>query len=204
MIKNTRQIVNEGAFKLRYNIVATVADISTSRAKDLYDRITALLDLDKRQEAHSLITELNRLYGRRVATIHNIVPTVGLTVLAMGISGNATGLATIEANYAAIGTSTGTPALGNTALGTEQFRKAITSLSYNAGHAYFSTFFTATDFTTTGAMGNIKEFAIFINGTTGSGSGTLWSRSLLNAPTGVSKTNIQPLTLDYDVEFANI
>jgi len=203
MIKNTSQAIKETQFGIKYNYKLTTADISTPRANNIYQKALKLLDGGNKDKGMALIRQLNNIFGQVVSYDHNIVPTVGLTELAKAISGNTTGLDQLEINYGAVGNGTGTPALGDTALDSEEFRKTDSSLTYALGKAYVTMFYTATDFTTTGAIGNLKEHALFIDGATGADSGTLWSRVLLNSPTGIAKTNLQSLTIDYEVEFTN-
>ena len=199
---NKRKKIKDINFGIRYNYRVTRADISSKEAKDLYDKIEWLFSNGFSEKASELLNKLNKTFGEVVALDHNIVPNTGLTVLAKAISGNATGLDALEIKYGAVGTGTGTAVLGDTTLGTEQFRKVDSSLTYKENKAYVTMLYSATDFTTTG-IGNIKEHGLFIDGTTGADSGSLWSRLLLNSPTGISKTNLQSLTIDYEVEFKN-
>lgn len=199
-MKNQKVKVMEKAGGIGFNYVVRTADLSTPEAKNLHQEI-----IEKREKGEpiiDLIRELNNKFGRVVCEGHNIVPTVGLTVLAKSISGNLAALSDIEINYGAVGTGTGTPALANTTLGSEEFRKLPASLTYSGAVAYATLFYAATDFTTTG-IGNITEHGLFIDGSTGVDTGTLFSRVLLNSPTGVSKTNLQTLTIDYEGTFAN-
>jgi len=189
-------------FGIKYNYRVTRADISSKRAKDLYDKIEWLFGNGFSEKASKLLLELNETFGEVVSLDHNIVPTTGLTLLSKAISGNLSSLDDLEINFGAVGTGTGTAVLGDTTLGTESFRKVDSSLTYSGNKAYVTMLYSATDFTTTG-IGNIKEHGLFIDGTTGTDSGTLWSRLLLNSPTGISKTNLQSLTIDYEVEFTN-
>ena len=202
-MKNTFQAIKEVEFGIKYNYKATRASIKTPRAKKIYEKALSLFKEGKKEKAMESVRQLNNLFGQVVSFDHNIVPTLGLTQLAKGLSGNLGGTTGLEIKYGAVGSGTGTPALGDTTLGTEQYRKADSSLTYALGKAYVTMFYTATDFTTTGAIGNLKEHGLFIMGTTGADSGTLWSRVLLNAPTGTAKTSLETLTIDYEVEFTN-
>jgi len=201
-MKNTFQAIKEIEFGIRYNYKITKASIKTPKAKVIYQNALEAFDIGSKEKGMKLVRQLNSLFGRVVSFDHNIVPTVGLTQLAKALSGNLGGTTGLEINYGAVGTGTGTPALGDTTLGTEIFRKTDSSLAYALGKAYVSMFFTAADFSTTGAT-NLKEHALYIEGTTGVDTGTLWSRLLLNPPTGLAKTNLETLTIDYEVEFTN-
>ena len=201
-MKNTFQAIKEVEFGIKYNYKATRASIKTPRAKKIYEKALSLFKEGKKEKAMESVRQLNNLFGQVVSFDHNIVPTLGLTQLAKGLSGNLGGTTGLEINYGAVGTGTGTPALGDTTLGTEIFRKTDSSLTYALGKAYVTMFYTASDFSTTGAT-NLKEHALYIDGGTGVDTGTLWSRVLLNAPTGTAKTSLETLTIDYEVEFTN-
>lgn len=88
---------------------------------------------------------------------------------------NAATGADIHLTHMATGTGTGAALKTNTALGTEAFRKALSSKSY-----------TATQFTAKLSLGTtesnftIKEIGIFANATDTAGSGTLISRCLVD------------------------
>jgi len=88
---------------------------------------------------------------------------------------NAATGADIHLTHMATGTGTGAALKTNTALGTEAFRKALSSKSY-----------TATQFTAKLSLGTtesnftIKEIGIFANATETAGSGTLISRCLVD------------------------
>jgi len=88
---------------------------------------------------------------------------------------NAATGADIHLTHMATGTGTGAALKTNTALGTEAFRKALSSKTY-----------TATQFTAKLSLGTtesnftIKEIGIFANATDTAGSGTLISRCLVD------------------------
>ena len=205
MIKNTFEAIKEVDAPIKYNYRATSVDVTSPKAQKLYKKILSMKSVTKKAKAErlKLIKSFNNLFGVVVALDHNIVPTVGLTLLAKALSGNISAVSELEINYGAIGNGTGTPTLGSTGLTSEQFRKTDSSLTFNAGKTYVTMFYTAGDFTTTGGIGNIKEHGLFIDGATGAGTGDVWSVILLNAPTGIAKTSLQTLTIDYEVEFTN-
>ena len=126
---------------------------------------------------------------------NNIIPTIGRSALACQISGQATYEA--EATYIAIGTGTGEPVNADTTLGTETYRKAMSSGNYASTSAYISGFFTAAEVT-----GDFKEFGIFGDGiaTQATGDpdvGILYSRVLEN----ISKDATETLTISWTISF---
>lgn len=105
----------------------------------------------------------------------NLIVTAGKTLLAEMITdqtGFDTGL-----TYQAIGTNATAPNIGNTTLGTESARQPVTSKTFVANEASFSTFFTAAQSTY-----NIKEAGVFGHSTaTGTlGTGVLFSHWLVS------------------------
>lgn len=123
-----------------------------------------------------------------VNVVHNIVVTAGKVLVADFLAGETrTGL-----NYHAIGTSTTAPAAGDTALGTEAARKAVTSISRSSVSVLISTFYTAAQSTF-----NIKEVGIFGNGATAAaGSGTLFSHAAQSEDNSAGSND---LTFEYEV-----
>ena len=120
----------------------------------------------------------------------NLHPTVGLRLLTKALANDLSTISQVAVNYAALGSSTSAVAAGNTQLGTEVYRKAISSLGWDATNAkfYATAFFGLTETT-----GTYEEVGLFINGTGTANSGTLWSRALQN----IVKTSSDSLTIDY-------
>lgn len=115
---------------------------------------------------------------------HNLVATVGRSVIAQRLAGTTTYTGTIA--YGALGTvASPTPANGDTQLGTEVFRKVPSSQSYAANIAYVDFFYSATD-----TNGTYTEFGNFIDGSGTVNTGQLFSRI---ATGGWVKTNVQGL-----------
>lgn len=125
----------------------------------------------------------------------NITPTVGFAQLTKALTNNIASPAEIAVNYHAYGTSNTAPAAGNTQLGSESGRKAITSLAYSGNKAFYTIFYTASE-----AVGTFAEVGLFINGTGTANSGSLWDRSLL----AFTKTALQTMTIDYEDTFSNV
>ena len=106
-------------------------------------------------------------------TEHNIITTVGLNVFLKLMTGDTTYSG--EVNYGAVGIGASpTIALGNTELTDEQFRTTISSQSESGAMAYIDFVFGAGDFDTT-VIGQITEFANFIDGTASVDTGQMFS-----------------------------
>lgn len=114
---------------------------------------------------------------------HNIVVTRGRSVLAGLLAGDTT--YTGEINYGALGSSTTPVANADTQLGTEVFRKLVTSQAFVDNVAYVDFYYTAAE-----AVGTHEEFGNFIDGTGSANSGRLFSHILTG---GWVKTNTTSL-----------
>lgn len=178
-------------------VTFTVCDAS-SRLARLWGRA---IDLAARIRAHRLSGWLLRTYHSRFmvrqVVEHNIVPTVGRSLLAQAITAQLAAITDIEVNYTALGTGTTTPANGDTTLVTETYRKLVASQSYSSNIAYNTAFYLASD-----TNGTFYEHGIFINGTASADSGTLFSRVLLNNPTGITKSASETLTVEHQHTFS--
>jgi len=108
-------------------------------------------------------------FRKREMVIENITTTVGRTVLARRLSGNTTYTGIV--NYTALGSDATPAVVGNTQLGTEVYRKALSSGTYLNNVAYIETFFTAAEVT-----GTFEEYGMFIDGTGAANSGQLFNR----------------------------
>ncbi len=106
-------------------------------------------------------------------TVHNIIPTVGRSVIARWIIGDNTFDANNGANFGSLGTGTASPANGNTQLATEVYRKARSSEAQSSNVAVLSNFYTATEVT-----GTFEEAGWHIDASGTVNSGQLLSRFL--------------------------
>lgn len=120
----------------------------------------------------------------------NMFVTAGKVSLADAIRGttsNNQGIIT----YCAVGTSTTAPALGDTDLVAETFRKTISVREVAANVATFSTFFTTTE-----ANGTLREAGLFGDDASAiPGSGTLFCRAAINR----TKTTGDTLTMVWSI-----
>lgn len=165
-------------------------DISTPEAKELQARVSKATGA----EYQRLVGELHKKFLKRQLVIQNIIPTVGRTVFAMILAGTFT--YTGKINYCALGSDATGSLNANTQLGTELYRKLVSSSTYSANVAYISTFFTATEIT-----GTFYEVGHFIDGTASANTGQLFSR-IADPETSelpLAKSNTESLTVDYKV-----
>lgn len=123
--------------------------------------------------------------------IDNLVCNTGLNAVASVLNGEGTYTGVI--NYLAVGTSTTTPAITDTQLGTELARtlKATSSRTNNVVTYDFS-------FGTTSANGTLKEAGAFIDGTASANSGQLFDHVAID----VTKTSSDVLTITLTVTTA--
>ena len=122
--------------------------------------------------------------------VKNTFVTAGKNSLAAGIMGttsNNQGIIT----YCALGTSAVAPALADTTLTTEIFRKLISVRSVALNVATFQTFFTTAE-----GNGTLREAGLFGDNATGvADSGTLFSKLAINR----TKSSSDTLTLSWAI-----
>lgn len=129
--------------------------------------------------------ELHKYFLTQQFLVENITTTEGRTAIADVIAG--VGTYTGVVNYTALGTSSAAPAVGNTQLGTETYRKALSSGTKSSNVAYLETFYTASE-----VSGTFEEYGMFIDGTGAANSGQILNRFIQSVTKSVTETlNIQ-------------
>lgn len=189
----------------------TVCDVSTPEAKKLENRIESLVshrsfllrtfsgeNLERELLKHwknynKLVAKLHSRFMKRQILVPNITTTAGRTVLARRLSGNTTYSGSI--NYTALGTSNTAPTVGDTQLGTETYRKALSSGTYLNNVAYIETFFSASE-----VNGTFQEYANFIDGSGSANSGQMFNRFTQT----VSKSATETLNVQSVVTFSDV
>lgn len=134
------------------------------------------------------LEQLHKRFLTRQFAVENITTTVGRTVLAQRLVGTLTYTGTV--NYCALGTSATAPAIGNTTLGTETYRKALSPSTSVNNVAYLETFFSSTD-----VNGTFEEYGFFIDGTGVANSGQLFNRFTQS----VTKSNVESLNVQSQI-----
>lgn len=105
--------------------------------------------------------------------VKNLVTTVGKNSIADRLRGASS---KGEITYCALGTSTTAPALADTQMGAELFRKQVSVRSVSGNIATFQTFYTTAE-----ANGTLKEAGLFGDDATGvANSGTLFCHTAIN------------------------
>jgi len=115
------------------------------------------------------LDQLNKRFLVRQFMVKNVTTTVGRSVFAQRLVNVTTYTGVV--NYCALGTSSTAPAVGDTQLGTETYRKALSPSTYANNIAYLETFFSSTD-----TNGTFEEFAFFIDGTGSANTGQMFNR----------------------------
>jgi len=142
------------------------------------------------QEYNYYLQQLHREFLVNQIVVENITTTVGRAVFAQRLSGDNT--YTGNVNYCALGTNNAAPVVGNTQLGTETYRKALSSGADSNNICYLENFFTATEVT-----GTFEEYGFFIDGTGAANSGQLFNRFIQT----IVKTNTESLNVQSTITF---
>lgn len=139
------------------------------------------------QEYRSYVEELERRFKTRELIVENITTTVGRSALAQRLGGDTTYTAIV--NYTALGTDNTAPVVGDATLGTETYRKALSSGTDLNNVAYLETFFTASE-----VSGTFEEYGMFIDGTGTVDTGQLFNRFTATNAKAVTETmNVQSI-----------
>lgn len=131
---------------------------------------------------------LREIAGVNVFEVHNIIPTVGRSVIARWIIGDNTYNADDGADWGSLGTSNTAVSNSDTQLTAESFRKARSSQAQSSNVAYLSNFYTATEVT-----GTFEEAGWHIDATASANSGQLLSHFLTGT---ISKSATETLTVE--------
>jgi len=126
--------------------------------------------LDALHEEYTFFVKiLHRFFKTEEKVVENITTTVGRSVLAARLGGDTTYTGIV--NYTALGDDNSAAAVGDTALGNEVYRKALSSGTDLNNVAYLETFFTAAEVT-----GDFEEYGNFIDGNGAADSGQMFNR----------------------------
>lgn len=158
--------------------------------------------LPKNTQDERLLNELEKWYGEgkghkwldRCAhmivehfTRKNLTTTVGRTWLAQVLC-NTSPQTNDYITHFAVGTDTTPAAVGDTALGTEVFRKAVASAAEDGATANISAFIAADEANT-----DWEEFGYFVDGTATADSGILFAHQIDST---ISKASPNTVTVD--------
>lgn len=196
-------IIYKSSIKAKGTHIISICDARNDSAKKISDQIeelalkrqflikcnklTAELSNKLWCEYRALIKYLHDNFLLRQLVIDNITTTIGRAVFARRLSGNTTYTGIV--NYTALGSSNVAPVIGDATLGTEVYRKALTSGTYSNNIAYLETFFTATETT-----GTYEEYGMFIDGGAGANTGQLFNRFITTTVKSNTETmNVQSI-----------
>jgi hypothetical protein len=186
-IQDNTQCGMEGIHKL------TTCDVRHPKVKKILDEIQNVFETLKHPtQRHEILQDLYKsmqaLTIVNQVEVHNIIPTVGRSVIALWIIGDNTYDAAVGTNYGTLGDDNTAPVNGDTTLGNETYRKATSSATSANNIAYLSNFYTATEVT-----GTIEEAGWHIDGTGAADSGQLLSHFLT---TSITKAATETLTVE--------
>jgi hypothetical protein len=130
---------------------------------------------------HKLIFKNIFTGEERIVEYKNIIVTVGLSMIAERLAG---GSNNCDITYTAVGTDATAPALGDTTLGTELDRKAVTTISNSGTQVLISTFFGASE-----AIGTLTELGYFGEAASATpDSGTMFNHAVISEVKTASET----------------
>lgn len=137
------------------------------------------------EEYRHFLEQLHNKFKVFEICVENVTVTVGRSVLAQRLSGTTTYTGVV--NYGALGTNNTAPVVGNTTLGTETYRKALSSGTFSSNIAYLENFYTASE-----VSGTFEEYGFFIDGTGSANTGQLFNRFTQTVTKSVTETlNVQ-------------
>lgn len=134
------------------------------------------------------LDQLNKRFLTEQFYVENVTVTVGRAVFAQRLGGDNTYTGNVD--YGALGTNNTAPAIGNTTLGTETYRKALSSGTDSNNIAYLENFYTAAE-----VNGTFEEYGFFIDGAAGADTGQLFNRFIQT----VVKSNTESLNVQSTV-----
>jgi len=138
---------------------------------------------------HYILGELQRTDVKT-----NLICNIGFEAVCKRLAGTLT--YTGEITKMALGTGTGSAAVGDTTLETEAYRNDSASGTASSNVAYITAYFTETE-----CSGTYKEFGNFIDGAAGADTGQLWSHI-----TGLTwvKDAVTAVVVDCKYTFASV
>jgi len=137
----------------------------------------------------SIISKFADCCKTREIEYHNLITTVGRSVIAQRLVG--TNTYTLNLDYGALGTGTTAPANADTILETEQYRNTVASQTNSNNIAYLTWFYSSTE-----TNGNFREFGNVIDGWAGANTGQLFT----HVAVAWNKSALESLTVDCSYE----
>lgn len=180
-MRRQKAILETARLELELRISERVNEITPLKVK-LARELKSLHD-----EYNFYLEQLHKRFKKREVYIENITTTVGRSVFAQILGGDNT--YTGNVNYTALGTNNAAAVVGDATLGTESYRKALTSGTDLSNVTYLETFFTAAE-----VNGTFEEYGMFIDGAAGADTGQLFNRFTGSVTKSVTETlNVQSI-----------
>lgn len=184
---------NEVASKMMIKGIHTVRfyDTSLPGYAELEAEINALIATraERSQEMQTLrygqLMSRLQSFKTRERVVHNLITTVGRSVLAQRLANTTTYTGVI--NYGALGSSATAVNNSDTQCGTEVFRKVVASSSYTTNTAFIDFFYAKAD-----TNGTYQEFGTFIDGTASANTGQMFTHALTG---GWTKSSSESMTV---------
>ena len=191
---NIRQTIPATNIPLIGHYKFTLADIETEEQQRVSDAISVMQEYGL--DARNLIDLFHSMCRIQVFEYKNVVTKACWSMIANNFV-DATPDNTMLLNKAVLGSSTTTPAITDTQLGTETYRNNLASKSQDATNTYIcyaTSFFNATE-----TSGTYREAGIVVDGTASANTGVLVSRVAINITKSLSQTLTQDWTLNIGV-----
>jgi len=182
----------DGLNPLVKSVTDKIEGLRVERDRMIKDSLATESYLKKHYIKYKNLMKSIEPFQTRQVVVHNLVTTEGFNVLARILAGDNTYTGNI--NYTALGTNNASPVLGDTQLGTEVYRKAVSSASFIGSKANIETFYTATE-----VNGSFEEYGNFIDGGVAPNTGRLFNRFTQT----LIKSSTETLNVRSEITFSN-
>lgn len=209
MNNKVKQIKDSGGVGVKGTHVLSVCDIGDSVAIRLQEQLesvrirrsqiikmgllTAELAQSLWQEYRDYLGLLHKTYLSNQVVVENITVNNGRAVLAQRLANVVTYSGIV--NYGALGTDNTGELVTDSTLGTEVYRKALSSGTVSGQTAYLENFYTTTE-----VSGTFEEYGFFIDGTAAADSGRLLNRFT----DSVTKSALQSLNVASTIVLSDV
>lgn len=154
-------------------------------------------DYIRPEDRRAMFRNIDGLVIRETA-FENITPDVGFAQITKAQTGALASLDDLLVRWHVLGTDDGTIlpiGSGNTQLGAEGNRKAVTSKSRSGAKAFYTIVYAEAE-----AVGVWEEMGLIMGGSNAPDTGFVWDRSLY----AWEKTAVQAVTFDYEDTYVNV
>ena len=163
----------------------------TVKQKQILEQIAAIQKVSAEtlhklwEEYRYYVEKLEKKFKIDEVVVENVTTTIGRSVLAQRLGGDTTYSGTV--NYTALGDNNTAAAVGDSTLGNEVYRKALSSGTDSNNISYLETFITAAEDADT-----YEEYGMFIDGTGSADTGQLFNRFVTQITKSLTETlNVQ-------------